>query len=111
MVRLMISFAITLATLAGAQNAQGAAVDGTPELAAVNSAPFQVAELRGATRPAAATVRLDLFRDNGLVVEFAVSCGGNGGMLTYSRGEGLFCDPQMRCSTSRRAVIAAVCRN
>lgn len=110
MVRLIVSLAIALATLSGAQSAQGAAVSGTPQPVA-SQASFQVAELRGTRRPAAQAVRLDVFSDNGLVVEFAVNCGDTGGMLTYSRGEQLFCGPQMRCSTSKLAAISTICRN
>lgn len=110
MFRLIVSLAVTLGSLAGAQSAQSAAVSGTPDQVTATSS-FQVAELRGARRSAATPVRLNVFSDNGLVVEFTVSCGDNGGMLTYSRGEGLFCGPQMQCSTSRRAAVASLCRN
>lgn len=71
---------------------------------------IQIAELGRMNRPAAPRVYLDVFHDNGLVTEFAVRCGDQRGMLTYSREENLFCGPQMRCSTSRQAILSEICR-
>lgn len=88
---------------------QAAVTSGVPVEAAAPTF-LQVAELSGARRAAPQRVRLDVFSDNGLVIEFTVSCGMTGGMLTYARSEGLFCDPDMRCSTSKGAAIASICK-
>lgn len=73
-------------------------------------APLRVAEMAADEGKASPRIFLDVFHDNGLVTEFAVRCGRQRGILTYSRGEQLFCGPQMRCSPSKLAVLSSICQ-
>lgn len=81
-----------------------------PQAQTSDVAPFQIAEMALDDSMTGPRIRLDIFHDNGLVTEFAVRCGQVRGILTYSRGEQLFCGPQMRCSPSKLAVLASICR-
>lgn len=103
-----IIFATTM-FLGTLSSVEAATVPAQDSIGASAPTPFQVAVLSGARRSTSTPVRLGVFSDNGLVIEFAVSCGAVGGMLTYSRSEDLFCDPEMRCSTSKFAAIASLC--
>lgn len=108
MVRFIISIAIALATLTSAPQARGESADVAPEGRTVPQL-FRLAVLPRADGPAAGADGLDVFSDNGLVVEFELDCGQTSGLFTYSRSEQLYCDPQFRCSTSKEAAMAALC--
>jgi hypothetical protein len=48
--------------------------------------------------------------DKGLIVELIVRCPGQPGVLTYSKGDALFCGPDHRCSADLETAVRRLCR-
>jgi len=53
--------------------------------------------------------RVQAFTDKGPVYELVVSCGRGVAIISYSKGERLYCGPDGKCTRSLRQVLSRVC--
>ena len=83
----------------------------TSLIVAANFTAYQTFGDRGITIPRAAgnQPRIEATTDRGLIVEMIVRCPQGSAIISYSKIERLFCDPQHKCSTDRAVVIKRTC--
>ena len=54
--------------------------------------------------------RIEALIDRGPIVEMIVRCRVGTAIITYSKMEGLFCDPRLRCDRDQNTVFTRTCR-
>jgi hypothetical protein len=51
-----------------------------------------------------------MVHDKGLMLELIVKCSRGVAIVTFSKTEGLYCDPQHHCSSNLRGTIGRACQ-
>ncbi|MFM1814618.1 MAG: hypothetical protein RLZ98_1313 [Pseudomonadota bacterium] len=53
---------------------------------------------------------VEMVHDKGLMLELIVKCSRGVAIVTFSKTEGLYCDPQHHCSSNLRGTIGRACQ-
>ncbi|CAN0447131.1 unnamed protein product [Phaeothamnion confervicola] len=59
--------------------------------------------------PNAPDPRIEASTDRGPIIEFIVRCPAGTAIISYSKMEGLFCDPRLVCEKNKDVVIRRSC--
>ncbi len=59
--------------------------------------------------PALQDDQVEAVTDRGPILEMIIRCARGTAIISYSKLERLYCDPQLACSTSRASVIGRTC--